>query len=122
MSETQQALRILVVEDEYLLAMDLQEQLNDEGLDVVGPVGSVKGALDLLDTEAVDAAVLDISLNGENIIPVVEVLSKKGIPFVFATGYDAFDLPNAWQNIPRFEKPVDVSSLVIVLRDKARPQ
>lgn len=121
MNEVQQSLRILVVEDEYLLAEDLRMGLTEQNMVVVGPAGSVKDALALIAAETIDAAVLDISLNGENVIPVVEALSARSVLFVFATGYDAFDLPLAWRDVPRFEKPVDTAVLAKALRRSVVP-
>lgn len=122
MSESKKLPRILVVEDEYLLADDLRRDLSDQGIDVVGPAGSVKDAMALIAGETVDAAVLDITLGREKVFPVAEALTARSIPFVFATGYDEFDLPLAWQGIARFEKPVNALALATNLRTKLELQ
>ncbi|RXN88225.1 response regulator [Achromobacter aloeverae] len=81
------ARKILVVEDEALVAMLIEDYLTDFGCAVVGPAGSVKQALLLLDAESVDAAVLDMNLGGDPVEPVAAALAEKGIPFFYSTGY-----------------------------------
>ena len=81
--------RILVVEDESLVAMMIDDLLTDRGAIVVGPVGTLEGALDLARSQTVDAALLDVNLHGERSTPVAEVLSARDIPYVLATGYVA---------------------------------
>ena len=101
--------RILVVEDEYMLAEDLREELERQGAEVMGPVASVADALELLRSgPAPDMAILDINLGGEMAYPVADALRARDIPFVFATGYDAQAIPKAYADVPRAEKPVEV--------------
>ena len=106
---------ILLVEDEYLLACAMQVGLEDAGAAVVGPAAYVADALALLESEPVDGAVLDVSLNDETVFPVAEALTVCGIPFMFATGYSAADLPLEWRHIPRCEKPVDAATVARAL-------
>lgn len=78
--------RILLVEDEYLIAVDLVRSFEATGAEVVGPVASVDDALDLLDdTEHLDGAVLDINLQGEMAYAVADALTARGVPFLFAS-------------------------------------
>ncbi|USU09504.1 response regulator [Sphingomonadaceae bacterium OTU29MARTA1] len=99
--------RILIVEDEYLVADDLALALRDAGATVVGPVGSVADALSLIRATArIDGAVLDINLHGTMSYPVAELLLAKAIPFLFATGYDACTVDEAYRSIVHHEKPV----------------
>ena len=102
--------RVLVVEDEYMIAQDLARELEDVGAEVLGPVPSVADALALLVAEAVppDAAILDVNLGGEMVFPVAEALRERGVPFVFVTGYDPWSLPQAYADVPCCEKPFDV--------------
>ena len=79
--------RILVVEDEALTAMALQQLLEDAGYIVLGPVGRVEDALDLLRSGPPDAAVLDVNLFGATVDPVAAMLEDMGVPFLFCTGY-----------------------------------
>ena len=103
--------RVLVVEDEYYLAQDLARALQKLGAQVVGPVPTLEAALALIGAEPVDAAVLDINLRGEEVYPVADALAERGIPFVFATGYDRSSIPATYQDVPRWEKPFDPHEL-----------
>ncbi len=78
--------RILVLDDEPLISMLLRDWLTDLSCETVGPVYSVRDALDLIKTETVDAAILDVSLGSENSYPVADVLLELGIPIAFASG------------------------------------
>ena len=80
--------RILIVEDEALVALDLELAFEDEGAEIVGPALSLRDALELLQSEVpIDGAVLDVDLGGKNVYPVAEVLRERGVPFVFHTGH-----------------------------------
>ena len=82
-------MRILLVEDNYLIAMELTDELNGQGAEVIGPAASVNEALYLIEsTGQIDSAVLDINLKGEMIFPVVDALMELDVPFLFLTGYD----------------------------------
>jgi len=80
-------LRVLVVEDEFLIAAVLQEMLEDATAVAIGPTATVAEALHLLQTREVDAALLDMNLNGQWSDPVAAELKARRIPFVFTTGY-----------------------------------
>jgi CheY-like chemotaxis protein len=109
---------ILVVEDEYLIAAELQRQLEQMGVRVLGPVPTVAAALDLLATaNQVDAAILDVNVHGENVFPVADAVRERGLPLVFATGYDQLALPDRYAGLPRCEKPVDVEQILRILFD-----
>lgn len=102
--------RILIVEDEYLIAMDLADRLADLGADVIGPAGSVAEALAIVTAQGnrIDGAVLDVNLRNERVYPVADALRAQGVPFVFASGYDVGLTPPAYAEMPRQVKPVDV--------------
>lgn len=87
--------RILVVEDEFLVAAMLEDMLADLGAVVVGPAATIAKGLELSATAALDAAILDVNVNGVRIDPVAEALSTRGIPIVFATGYREITVPSA---------------------------
>jgi CheY-like chemotaxis protein len=110
--------RVLIVEDEYFLAQDLAEYLNHLGVEVVGPVGTVTDALELLHYADIQGAVLDINLRGERVYPVADVLEQKQVPFVFASGYGEELEPNAYTDIPRCIKPLDFAELANTLLDQ----
>lgn len=110
--------RVLVVEDEALLALDLEDGLRDVGCDVVGPAGNLAKALELVEREGLDAAILDVNLAGERVTPVAEILARRGIPFVFATAYFGADdlYPPTVKDVPRLAKPYTVAQAVATLR------
>lgn len=97
--------RILVVEDEMLIALIIEETLQDLGCVVVGPVGRLDAALQLATDEVLDAAVLDVSVRGGKVYPVAEQLLARGIPFLLASGYGEWALPEAFRDRPRLTKP-----------------
>jgi CheY-like chemotaxis protein len=112
-----QGLRILVVEDDYLIALVLLELLQVAGAEVIGPLGWVKDALAVVtDVEQrLDAAVLDVNLHGEKSYPIAEALKQRAIKFVFATGYGAEALEVGYQSCPRCEKPFNPDMLIGLL-------
>jgi CheY-like chemotaxis protein len=107
--------RILIVEDEALVAMLVEDALLDAGAEVIGPVATVAEAMSLLDASAPDAAVLDLNLAGETSTPVADVLSARGVPFVVATGYGAEGLPPGHATVPVLAKPYDPDELTNTL-------
>ena len=101
-----QGLRILVVEDIYLVAEVICEQLRDCGCEVVGPVGQLNEALALARQETLDGAILDVNLKGQSSFSVSDALSERTIPYVFLTGYDTVNMfPTAYRDAPRLGKP-----------------
>jgi CheY-like chemotaxis protein len=107
--------KILVVEDEALVAMLVEDALLDAGAQVIGPAATVGEALRLLDAERPDAAVLDLNLAGETSGPVADLLAARGIPFLVATGYGAEGLPQTHATVPVLPKPYDPEELTSTL-------
>jgi DNA-binding NtrC family response regulator len=103
--------RVLVVEDEMIVAWLLEDILSDLGCAVVGPAASVKQALAMVGAEAIDAAVLDVNLDGEMSYPVADALAARGVPFVFSTGYDKNRLLDGYRTFPALQKPFHRSDL-----------
>ena len=97
--------RVLVVEDEMLVAMMIEDMLEKFGCTVVGPASRVAAALVLIEAEDIDGAVLDVNLGGERVFPVAEMLRSRGIPFVFATGYNVDGLQPDFADSPAIQKP-----------------
>lgn len=98
--------RILVVEDEMLLALDLQMILEDQGCTVIGPAPNAKRALQLLEDERPDAATLDLNLNGQSSAPVAAALAERSIPFLIISGYNSLhDDEPLLRNAPHVAKP-----------------
>lgn len=97
--------RILIIEDEFMAALDLGQMIEDMGGTVVGPAGKVDQALDLARSQELDGAVLDVNLNGDTSFAVADALADRGIPFIFATGYALDMLPRRFAQVPRLAKP-----------------
>lgn len=98
---------ILLVEDEYFIADDMVRAFKARGASIVGPAGTVAGAMKLLGgNRRVDAAVLDVNLQGEMVFPVADALSERGIRFIFVTGYERVSIPEKYAAVVRCEKPI----------------
>ena len=109
--------RVLVVEDEYFLADDIARALVRLGAETVGPVPTRAAALACLEGEGrIDACVLDINLRGEMAFAVADALLARGVPFMFATGYDQALVPAAYGHIRRWEKPFHPERLAQALQ------
>ncbi|MFC3839422.1 response regulator [Paracoccus rhizosphaerae] len=105
------ALRVLLVEDEMLIAMDMEDMLVAMGYVVVGPAMRLQKAVEKARVENLDLAVLDVNLAGERSFPVAEVLRERGIPFIFATGYGTAALTEEFEGTITLQKPVDPGQL-----------
>ncbi len=121
LSSELQGLSVFVVEDEALVALNLEDMLIDLGCIIVGPAMRVAKAREMLaDALQADVAILDVNVAGELVFPVAEELATKGIPIIFATGYGQAGLPEAWHGNTILQKPYtmdDVSgSLVKAVR------
>jgi DNA-binding NtrC family response regulator len=98
--------RVLVVEDDFFIALELASILSDAGAEIVGPSQTVAGALDLADDELLSAAILDIRLGDDTVGPVADMLAAHGVPFVFYTGQARADpLRAEWPDCEIIEKP-----------------
>jgi len=104
--------RVLVVEDDVLIAMDLEVLLESVGCTVLGPVSSESAALELIEKARPDLALLDVNLNGGNAFGIADKLADKKIPFAFLTGHSAKFLPTAHSARPVFSKPYHHENLV----------
>jgi len=99
--------RVLVVEDEALVGIMIQECLTELGFQIVGPVCTASDALQAAKDGAFDAAILDINLGDGMVYQVAEILSRRHVPFVFVTGYDADSVDSRFRHIPVLQKPVE---------------
>ena len=104
-------LRVLVVEDEMLLAMVMEDILVDFGCEVVGPVARVADGVRIASSVRLDGAILDINVAGASVFPVARELDLRNIPFVFVSGYGEDGLPEEWRHRPRLQKPIDPRDL-----------
>lgn len=108
--------QILVVEDDFNIAMAVARLLKGKAVKVIGPAATVPDALALIgNTERIDGAVLDIDLRGVVVYPVVDALRSNGVPVVFVTGYDEEHVISAYRDIPCVRKPVAIERLLDVI-------
>jgi DNA-binding response OmpR family regulator len=101
----QPARRVLIVEDEMLIALMLQDMLEDAGMIIEGVANSLPVGLDLARSADAQLAILDINLNGEEAYPIADVLQGRGIPFIFSTGYGAASVKPNYGSVPQLVKP-----------------
>lgn len=111
--------KLLVVEDEALVAMLIEDILIDAGFEVAGPFGQAQQALAYLERgEAVDAAVLDVNLGaGERSFGIARELTARGVPYVFVTGYGPSGLAGRFEGVPVLQKPFEPATLRRLVED-----
>ena len=107
--------KVLIVEDEALIAMLFEDILEDTACHIVGPAMNVRQAMDLAGTAEIDIAVLDVNLNGEPSFPVAALLQSRGVPLVFSSGYGSQGLPPEWQDRPTLPKPFTSDEVIDTL-------
>ena len=105
-------LRVLVVEDDYFIADEICTTLRNGGAEVLGPSPDLEHGLDMVRSERIDCAVLDINLHGDLAFDLADELRQRGTPSIFATGYDQSVLPSAFSDSVRLEKPVNLNQLL----------
>ncbi len=111
---------VLVVEDEYFIADDMRRVFEENGATVIGPVGSVEDALAILsEAPPIDGAVLDINLRQTMVFPIADLLRQRGVPFVFATGYESIVIPERLRDAIHCEKPVEAARVADALFGEA---
>ena len=103
--------RVMIVEDEALVAMALREALDELGFSVLGPFNRISEAMIALRNNHIDAAVLDVNLGGELIYPLADVLAADHVPFVFITGYGAEEIEPRYARVPVLQKPIEADAL-----------
>jgi DNA-binding response OmpR family regulator len=104
-------LRVLVVEDEALVAIFLEDMLNDLGCEVIGLAPRVDAARELMDKKKLDCAILDVNVNGELIYPFAQVLADRAVPFLFVTGYSEASVAPQFRHRPMLQKPFRAAEL-----------
>ncbi|MGH7011416.1 MAG: response regulator [Caulobacteraceae bacterium] len=115
-------LRVLVVEDESLLAMLLEDMVTELGCRVVGPVGALSEALEIAKgSPPFDCAILDIDLHGVKAYPIADALAERAIPFIFTTGYGREHLAGRFEDVPFLQKPFQISQLRDAIERFYRP-
>jgi CheY-like chemotaxis protein len=115
--------RILLVEDEALVAMLMEDMVGDLGGTVVASASRVAAALSVVEDRSmeIDFALLDVNLGGEDVFPVAAALAERNIPFAFSTGYGSGGLPDPWRDRPALQKPF-TEEQVIAVAAQARGQ
>lgn len=103
--------RVLVVEDEMIIALVIEETLIELGFHVIGPAARLDVALRLANEEAIDAAILDVNIRGGDSYPVADILAGRGIPFVICSGYSDWAVVERHRNRPRLTKPYTAKQL-----------
>jgi DNA-binding LytR/AlgR family response regulator len=104
--------KLLIVEDEYLIAQDLVYGPRREGIDVLGPYSSIASAIDVVHaTDNIGAAILDLNIHGRVAFDLAEKLAERNIPFIFYTGYDSVIVPDKFRQVSRVRKPADWSEI-----------
>jgi DNA-binding response OmpR family regulator len=121
MTAALQGVRVLVVEDEFLVATLIEDMLVAAGCVVAGPIPRLSEALDAADRGTFDAAVLDVNLGGDRVYPVADALSRRNVPFAFVTGYSAGVLPYEYAKRPRLCKPFKMADLLDKLSSLVAP-
>ena len=112
--------RVLVVEDEFMVAVLVEDLLAEQGCVVVGPFARVSDALAAAAQEHVDLAILDVNIDGLDVFPVAEVLDERGVPFVFVTGYGAAAIPKDRPSWEACSKPFRFDVLAGMLVSKVK--
>ncbi|WP_373184619.1 response regulator [Halopseudomonas sp.] len=113
--------RILIVEDEPVIATLLEEMLTDQGFEIAAIASTLEQARALAGSLALDAALLDVGLGPDEVFPVARLLEERGVPFAFTTGYGSAGLPPEWENRPLFCKPYDIQQLAETLSQFTSP-
>jgi DNA-binding response OmpR family regulator len=103
--------RILLVEDETFVTMLLEDMLDELGCILAGAAASFPDGLRIAQTVEADAAILDVNLAGQEIFPIAERLVVRGVPVIFATGYDQEALPQRWRTAPVIRKPFSIEQV-----------
>ena len=107
-----EATRILVAEDEFLVALLLEEELRAAGYSLVGPFTNLASATSAARRERFDVALLDINLDGEMVYPLADELVDRKAPFIFLSGYSWQNTPEKFDQVPRVAKPFDTPTLL----------
>lgn len=113
--------RVLIVEDESLIAMLLEDLLTEMGYAVAGMAATVTDALALLEQQRIDLAVVDVNLGGESCFPVADALQQRAIPFLLTTGYGQTGLPDPYRTLPVLQKPYRTQELQAALQALLSP-
>lgn len=110
--------KVFVVEDEFLVALGLEDNLRSLGCTVIGPAPDLASAMQTASRERMDAAILDVNLAGEAVYPAAAILAERGIPFLFCSGYTGSGrMPAEFAEVPRLPKPYTSRGIADALAD-----
>jgi len=112
--------RVLVVEDEFFLASEIEDALTRAGSDVIGPIPDPLCAIDQVLADGFDLAVLDINLGGDLVFPIADALTERGVPFLFASAYPGSGVPSCYRDRPLIVQPYEAGNLIAGLLDLLR--
>jgi two-component SAPR family response regulator len=115
MSALLDGIRVLVVEDQFFIALELEAMIRDLGGTVAGPVAHLDAARTLVGQEKINCAILDVKLDGNTSLPLADELIASGVPVILVSGYDSNQLPNRFTDTPKLRKPISVAELTRVL-------
>jgi len=109
--------KVLIVEDEFMVALFLEQSLEELGFEIAATVANLDAALRAVEAGGFDIAILDINISGQMSYPVADALRQRGIPFFFSTGYQGTDIPDPYGSFPRVHKPL-TSTMVKAMVEK----
>jgi CheY-like chemotaxis protein len=111
MADSKTATRVFVVEDEYLIRMLLEDMLADLGFEIAAAVGTIAEATEAATNGQFDVAILDVNVDGREVYPVADILAKRGVPFVFVSGYGEGSLTERFRGRPSLQKPFQAAQI-----------
>ena len=115
MSALLDGLRVLVVEDEFFIALELEAMIRDLGGTVAGPVARLEAARTVVRQEKINCAILDVKLDGDTSLPLADDLIASGCPVILVSGYDSGHLPSRFTDTPKLGKPISADALARTL-------
>ena len=113
--------RVLIIEDEVLVAMELCAIVEESGAVVHGPAHTLEMAMGLAQSEDIDYALVDINLGGDRVTPIAAILRERGIPFTFVSAYSRPQLPDGFGEEPLIEKPFSAAIIQKLMKSIMRP-
>ena len=109
--------RVLLVEDSPVVAPFAADLLGELGYSVIGPAPNIATARSLIETEQLDAALMDIHIRGERVFPMCELLDARNVPFILTSGYADWQVPDKWADRPRLLKPYTIGDVEAAFAD-----
>ncbi|MGN6850501.1 MAG: response regulator [Sphingomicrobium sp.] len=103
--------RILIVEDSPVVGPFTADLLHELGCEVVGPAPNMAAAREMIESEDLDAALMDVHIRGERVFPLCEALAARGVPFILTSGYADWNMPEKWRDRPRLQKPYTLGAV-----------